>query len=180
MHCIQAPSKEDYNFVNVARLSPEKNHEVLIKVFKTIVEKEKKSKLYILGDGPLYNQLQQLIKKMNLEQNVFLLGFIKNPFMFISQADCFVLTSNYEGQGMAILEAQVLGKPVIGTNVNGINSVLDGSNGLLVENNIQSITKGLMEFIYGNIPHSHFDYKTYNEEIMYKFEKEILEFNSEN
>lgn len=100
--------------------------------------------------------------------------------MFISQADCFVLTSNYEGQGMTILEAQVLGKPVIGTNVNGINSVLDGSNGLLVENNIQSITKGLMEFIYGNIPHSHFDYKTYNEEIMYKFEKEILEFNSEN
>lgn len=67
LHCIQAPSKEDYNFVNVARLSPEKNHEVLIKAFKTIVEKEKKSKLYILGDGPLYNQLQQLIKKMNLE-----------------------------------------------------------------------------------------------------------------
>lgn len=178
VRCIKAPNKEDYNFVNVARLSPEKNHETLIKAFKTIVEKEKKSKLYILGNGPLYHHLQQLIKSMDLEKNVFLLGFISNPFMFVSQADCFVLPSNYEGQGMAILEAQVLGKPVIGTNVNGINSVLDGSNGLLVENNIQSITNGLFEFIYGNVPHSYFDYKTYNEEIIEKLENQILELNS--
>ncbi|REH75524.1 teichoic acid biosynthesis protein [Staphylococcus felis] len=175
MKGVQAPNPNDYNFVNVARLSPEKNQESLIKAFKAVVNKYNNSKLYILGDGPLYNHLQRVIKQLKLENNVFLLGHIKNPFMFVSECDCFVLTSNYEGQGMVILEAQILGKPVIGTNVSGINSVLNEQNGLLIENNLQSISKGLLEYINGNIPIAHFDYESYNNEIIEKFESEILD-----
>lgn len=171
---VKSPNKNDYNFVNVARLSPEKNHESLIRSFKDVVEIEPKSKLYILGDGPLFKHLERLIKEFKLESHVFLLGFLKNPFMFVSECDCFILTSNYEGQGMVILEAQTLSLPVIGTNVSGINSILDDSNGLLIENNIESIKAGLLEYLNGNVPKITFDYKAYNLEIMNKFEELIL------
>ncbi|MGW7981134.1 glycosyltransferase [Staphylococcus xylosus] len=156
-------------------MSPEKNHDSLIKAFKNVTEIEPKSKLYILGDGPLFKHLERLIKELKLENHVFLLGFIKNPFMFVAKCDCFVLTSNYEGQGMVILEAQTLSKPVIGTNVSGINSILDNTNGLLIENNIESIKDGLVTYLNGNVPQITFDYKTYNLEIMDKFEKQVLD-----
>lgn len=172
---IQSPNKDDHNFVNVARLSPEKNHESLIRAFKDVVLEDSKSKLYILGDGPLFRHLERLIKELKLEAHVFLLGFIKNPFMFISECDCFVLTSNYEGQGMVILEAQTLGKPVIGTNVSGINSILNNTNGLLIENNTESIKNGLLEYLKGTVPQIVFDYESYNTEIMNKFESLVLD-----
>lgn len=172
---IEAPSVKNNNFVNVARLSPEKNHEELIIAFKEIVNIDSKSKLYILGDGPLFKPLNKLISSLGLENNVFLLGFMDNPFMFVSQCDCFILTSNYEGQGMVILEAQTLGKPVIGTNVVGINSVLNNNNGLLVEKSVKGITNGMKEYLNGNVPVINFDYETYNKHIIEKLEKEILE-----
>lgn len=174
INAVKTPDKSKVNFVNVARLSPEKNHESLIRAFKQVVDNNEDSRLYILGDGPLYKHLQSLIKSLSLENHVFLLGFISNPFMFVSQCDCFVLASNYEGQGMVILEAQTLGKPVIGTNVNGINSVLDNTNGLLVENDVQSIADGLLKFIKGEIPVIQFDYQTYNDKIIKQFDEQLL------
>ncbi|WP_154840871.1 glycosyltransferase [Staphylococcus pasteuri] len=168
------PEKNNYNFINVARLSPEKNHETLIKAFHKVVNKYNNSKLYILGDGPLFEKLNDLINSLNLNDSVYLLGHIRNPFVYIKMCDCFVLTSNYEGQGMVILEAQTLNKPVIGTNVTGINSILNESNGLMVENNINAIANGLMAYINGEIPAITFNYKKYNYDIMKKIEKHIL------
>lgn len=161
------------NFVNVGRLSPEKNHVALLQAFRGVVDKKTKCRLYILGEGPLKRYLETLIQKLKLENHVFLLGYIENPFIYIAECDCFVLTSNYEGQGMAILEAQILGKPVIGTNVNGINSMISPKNGLLVENNIVDIREGLLAFLDGKVPQIPFDYVRYNEEIMKKLESEF-------
>lgn len=72
---------------------------------------------------------------------------------------------------MSILEAQILKKPVIGTNVNGIKSVVNEDSGILVENNISSIVEGMRAYLKGNIPSIKFDYKDYNEQILLKIEK---------
>ncbi|WP_218086691.1 glycosyltransferase [Staphylococcus epidermidis] len=172
--CIPAPNKNDINFITLARLSPEKNQQNLIKAFKDIVNINRNCKLFILGDGPLYGNLKKLIRNLNLENHVYLLGFINNPYMLLDRCDCFILPSNYEGQGMSILEAQILKKPVIGTNVNGIKSVVNEDSGILVENNISSIVEGMRAYLKGNIPSIKFDYKDYNEQILLKIEKEIL------
>ncbi|MEJ7215226.1 glycosyltransferase, partial [Staphylococcus epidermidis] len=76
-------------FINLARLSPEKNQRNLIKAFQKIVRNNNKCKLYILGDGPLYEDLNNLIIKLHLENNVFLVGYVANPYMFIERCDCF-------------------------------------------------------------------------------------------
>ncbi|MDW4347245.1 glycosyltransferase [Staphylococcus saprophyticus] len=172
--CILAPNEKDVNFITLARLSPEKNQQNLIKAFKEIVNINRNCKLYILGEGPLYEDLNNIIRKLNLENHVYLLGFISNPYMFLDRCDCFILTSNYEGQGISILEAQILKKPIIGTNVNGIKSVVNENSGILVENNISSIVGGMKAYLKGDIPSKKFDYKNYNEKIILKIEKEIL------
>lgn len=172
--CIISPNEDDINFITLARLSPEKNQQNLIKAFKEIVNINRNCKLFILGEGPLYEKLNKLIRNLNLENNVYLLGFISNPYMFLDRCDCFILTSNYEGQGISILEAQILNKPIIGTNVNGIKSVVNEDSGILVENNISSIVEGMKAYLKGNIPSIKFDYKDYNEQILLKIEKEIL------
>lgn len=56
--CIPAPNKNDINFITLARLSPEKNQQNLIKAFKDIVNINRNCKLFILGDGPLYGNLK--------------------------------------------------------------------------------------------------------------------------
>ncbi len=172
--CIPTPNKNDINFITLARLSPEKNQQNLIKAFKEIVNINRNCKLFILGEGPLYESLHKLIRNLNLENHVFLLGFITNPYMFLDRCDCFILTSNYEGQGISILEAQILKKPIIGTNVNGIKSVVNEDSGILVENNIPGIIEGMKAYLKGNIGSIKFDYKDYNKQILLKIENEIL------
>lgn len=168
------PNPQDVNFVNVARLSEEKNQKNLIKAFKQIVQENNRCRLYILGDGPLYEKLVKLIKYLQLENHVYLLGFLPNPYIFIEKCDCFILTSNYEGQGMSVLEAQILNKPVIGTNVNGIKSIINENSGVLVENNVYSIIEGLKQYLNGNVPSIYFNYKNYNINVISKFEREVL------
>lgn len=172
--CISTPNKDDINFITLARLSPEKNQQNLIKAFKEIVNINKNCKLFILGEGPLYESLNKLIRNLNLENHVYLLGFVNNPYMILDRCDCFILTSNYEGQGISILEAQILKKPIIGTNVNGIKSVVNEDSGILVENNITSIVEGMKAYLNGKIPSIKFDYKDYNEQILLKIENELL------
>ncbi|MCJ0941578.1 glycosyltransferase, partial [Mammaliicoccus sciuri] len=175
MRAVELPDSKFHNFVNIARLSPEKNHEELIKAFVNVVEKHPESRLYIIGDGPLKKTLNQLIGKLRMQNHIFLLGFIENPFMFVNKCDCFILASNYEGQGMVVMEAQVLGLPVIGTNVAGINSIINGNNGLLVEKNVEAIADGMIQYIEQGIVKEEFDYENYNNEIIDKFNREILE-----
>ncbi len=76
---------------------------------------------------------------------------------------------------MVIMEAQVLGLPIIGTNVAGINSIINENNGLLVEQNVEHITKGMLKYIEEGIVKEKFDYEKYNNEIIEKFTYEILE-----
>ncbi|UXR78202.1 MULTISPECIES: glycosyltransferase [unclassified Staphylococcus] len=172
---VEMPDSNYHNFVNVARLSPEKNHEELIKAFVKVVQRHSNSRLYIIGDGPLKRELKQLIARLGMQNHIFLLGFIENPFIFINKCDCFVLPSNYEGQGMVVLEAQVLGIPVIGTNVPGINSIINEKNGLLIEKNVESIADGMNQFIEKGIVKPYFDYQKYNEKVIDDFKKYVLE-----
>ena len=70
-------------------------------------------RLYLIGSGEDFDKISQLINKYNLEDKVFLLGKIANPFPYLTQMDLYVGMSRYEGQGMAFIEAYALGLPVM-------------------------------------------------------------------
>ena len=121
-----------FNFVTVARLSPEKNHLGLIQAFKLVHDNYPKTRLYIVGDGPIRLEVEQLISGLGLDESVFMMGFLQNPMKFVSFTDYVVLPSVTEGQGLAIIEALLAHKPVVGTDVAGIQDVIKGGRfGLL-------------------------------------------------
>ncbi|MEV7637977.1 CDP-glycerol glycerophosphotransferase family protein [Pseudarthrobacter enclensis] len=145
-------SQEFTTFVTMGRMSPEKDHEKLIRAFHRFRQTSPTSRLVILGDGPLRQSLEQLITDLKLMDNVLLAGLRSNPFPALARADCFVLSSNHEGQPMVLLEALTLHKPIISTDIIGARYVLRDGYGLLVENSSDGLAKGLTRYVEDDIP----------------------------
>ncbi|MFF2287831.1 CDP-glycerol glycerophosphotransferase family protein [Peribacillus butanolivorans] len=172
-HFVPYPNKNDYNFVNMGRLSPEKGQDNLIRAFASFHEKHKNSKLYILGQGVLREDLQAIIDELDLNHSIHLLGQLENPFSFMEKCDCFVLSSHYEGQPMVLLEAMTLGMKIMATDIVANRTVLEnGKYGLLVENSINGLEKGLSTMASNaNAKLEKFDYHQYNALAMETFKK---------
>lgn len=130
-------------YLTVGRLSPEKDHEKLIRAFARTECLKSGAKLIILGEGPMRGHLENLIETLGLNSDVLLAGQRDNPFPAIKSCDCFVLSSNHEGQPMVLLEALTLNKKVIATDINGNRAVLQKFGGLLVENSIEGLANAM-------------------------------------
>lgn len=123
--------KEDV-FINVARLFPQKNQQMLINAFFRIHKYIPTWKLKIFGEGPLKEDLQAQIEHLGLHNKVILCGRSNQILNEMNRSKVFVLSSNYEGQSNAMIEAVCLGLPIVSTNVSGTeNLVEDGKNGFL-------------------------------------------------
>lgn len=120
--------KKNKILINIGRLELEKNHEYLIDIFSKIkFSGNKKLKLIILGEGSLRKKLEIKIKKLKLEEDVFLLGNKSNVFKYLNLSDLFVFTSRFEGFGNVLIEAMGVGLPVISNDcLSGPNEILTG------------------------------------------------------
>lgn len=153
-------------FVNVARLSPEKNHERLIRAFARVHEHDENAHLVIVGNGKLRRNLRQLVVSLGIRDNVTFTGQVSNPFIAMAQADCFVLSSDYEGQPMVILEARALGLPVISTDFGSVRDSVPREAGLVVERTVGSLATGMQRFLAGEVSGQPLDLEAYNAEAM--------------
>ena len=111
----------NHYIVAISRLKEHKGLKELIKAFKMVTDKDKNLKLLIFGRGPEEKKLKQLIIDLSLEQNVFLMGFTDNPYKYLKHAECFVLTSYYEGFSNSIIEAMTCSCPVVAVDSPGGN-----------------------------------------------------------
>ena len=112
--------------ISAGRLSPEKGFEHLIYIFKDIYQKNNKSKLILIGDGPQYKELIILCKKLQLvftkdpinykNSSIIFLGYRKDPSRYFHIAKVFVLSSLTEGFSNAIIEALSTGITIVSTN----------------------------------------------------------------
>ncbi len=130
------------------------------------------TKLIILGDGPLKEKLENLIKKLKLKKSVFLLGRISNPYPYLKKADCFVMSSNHEGQPVTLLESLVLDKYIIATDIAGNRSVLEKNGGILVDNTIEGLKNAMIDYINGKKLYNNFNPFIYNTNLINKFYQE--------
>lgn len=105
----------DRHILTVGRLAHQKDHATLIKAFAKL-SKVIKAKLFILGEGPLREELWALVKELGLQERISMPGFTTDPFPWFRSADLFVLSSRWEGFGNVIVEALECGLPVVSTN----------------------------------------------------------------
>lgn len=99
--------------VSHGRLSGEKCQGRMIRVMKQVVEKHPDAVLLIMGVGPLEEYLKGLISDLQLQENVYLLGFQTNPFKYLNIADMYIFASAYEGFPIAPLDAMAVGLPIV-------------------------------------------------------------------
>ncbi len=131
--------------VSVGRLVYEKGYDRIIEMLGRI--REKNIKLYIVGEGPERKNLERKIQQNRLDGRVHLVGNQINPYKYLKIADVYFQPSRTEAFGIAIVEALIMGLPVISTKSGGPEEILEnGKYGLLVENNETGILSGL-EFI---------------------------------
>ena len=126
---------DDY-ILSVSRIDKtQKDYPTLIKAYKLLKEKGIKQKLYIVGDGDFREELGNIIKRENLENEVKLLGQKKNPYIWMKNSDLFVHSSRYEGLPTVLIEAMILGKIVVSSACpTGPREILEnGKSGLLFE-----------------------------------------------
>jgi len=117
-------------FLTVSRLVPVKNIEMQIRAFKNLELRFKNIELWIAGEGELREKLE--VETHN-HASVRFFGWQNDLGKFYSQADAFLLTSNYEGWGMVIIEAASFGLPIIMTDVGCAGEVIkDGESGIVI------------------------------------------------
>lgn len=123
----------NYIFLVASRLSREKNIPLAIRSMVAIVKQWPNTGMLIVGEGMEKEKLESLTKKLSLKNNIIFLPWQVNLANYYKGADTFILTSNYEGYAMAIVEAMILGQLVIATDVGVAGDMLKNmENGLVV------------------------------------------------
>lgn len=149
--------KSKFNLLFLGRLAEKKGISYSIKAMPKIVSKAKDVNYLICGDGHLREELEQLVKKMNLEDYIRFTGFVSNKekIDYLTLADILIVPSivvqsgETEGLPVVILEGLAAGKPIIASNVSGVKDVIrDGWNGFLVEQkNPEQIAEKVLELL---------------------------------
>jgi glycosyltransferase involved in cell wall biosynthesis len=139
------------NFVTVCRIDfKSKGLDRVIQILSDHLREQVFEKLrwYIIGNGPDFDALSELIEANRLQDKVILLGQKINPFPYMKNMDMFLLPSRYEGKPMAITEAMMLGIPPLVTNyTSAAEQIKCGKDGIIVDNTEEAIYQGLKNML---------------------------------
>lgn len=141
-----------FKVVSVGRLVNEKGYNRLLSAHKVLIEQGFDYELIIIGEGPLRYAYEEFINENNLEDSVKLIGFKSNPHKYMRQCNLFICSSVVEGLSSVVIEALILGIPVIATDCGGMYDILgDNEYGKIVEDSVQGIYEGLYKILTNTI-----------------------------
>lgn len=166
---------EEY-IVGVSRLVKGKGREDLIDIYKILKEQGIKEKLYLIGDGPEYENLKIQIKNYGLEKDVLLLGQKKNPYVWMKNSKLFLHSSYGEGLPTVLIEAMICGTVIVAYDCKtGPKEILDyGNTGILVPTGDKKIfAEKTLEYLNGKVLKETFE-KNYEDKINQFKEKTII------
>lgn len=133
---------------SIGRFAHAKNFDHIPAISKKIKEQGIKFKWFIIGYGGEEQLIREKIKEENMEDIVIILGKKANPYPYIKNCDIYVQPSRYEGKAVTVIEAQMLGKPVIITAFPSSDSQLeDGVDGVIVPMDDERCAKGIVNVI---------------------------------
>ena len=119
--------------VNIGALTPQKDHDLLLRAATLLVPTCPDLHVAIVGEGFLRPKLESRVRDLGLEGRVHLCGFRRDVLPVYAAADLFVLSSDNEGMAWVLLEALAAGLPIVATDVSGVRAcVREGENGRIV------------------------------------------------
>ena len=131
--------------VTTGRLALQKNYELAVKAAKILRDKRYDFRWLFIGDGEERSNIAALVKGYKLQDKVLLLGMKTNPYPYMARCDVYVQTSLFEGFGLTIAEAKILGKPVVSTNFDVVHDQLKhGENGLIADMTPESVAENII------------------------------------
>lgn len=167
-----ALASDKKKYISVGRFSKEKGHARLIRAFETLHKENPDTLLIILGGyGVLYNETLRLAEKSSCPDAIFIIQYMTNPYPLIKACDYLALPSLYEGFGLVLAEADILGLPCFSTDITGPKLFMEKVGGYLVENSTEGVLDGLRACLDGRVPKKlNVDYEKYNQEAIAQFE----------
>lgn len=120
--------------VTVGRLSAEKGQQMVPVAVRLLIDAGYDVNWYLVGDGPLRAEVEQMAQKYRVADRVILLGTKENPYPYIKNCDIYVQPSFTEGYCTTTMEAKILCKPIVTTDAPGMREqFVSGENGLIVD-----------------------------------------------
>lgn len=130
----------------IGNLTEQKRPDRFLRMVAAVRQRLPEAQAWLLGSGPLEEQLKRQAKELSIEDSVRFLGYQKNVASFIAACDLLVVTSDSDGIPAVVLEAGYLSKPTVSTRVGGMHEcVVNGQTGHLVEADDE---KGLAEKVH--------------------------------
>ncbi len=119
-------------WIAVGRFEPPKDYPTLLGAFSVFKKTAGAAALLLVGDGPLRNEMEGLARKLKMEESVRFLGVRRDIPELMNASDAYVMSSQWEGFPMVLLEAAASGLPIVTTRVGGNEEVVPPGIGILV------------------------------------------------
>ena len=149
--------KNGLTLMSVGRLNYQKGYDIALDSCEILVKKGLVFKWYIIGEGEERDFIEKKIIEKKLQDYFILLGVKDNPYAYLAKADIFVHTARFEGYGIVIAEAKIIGIPMVISNFNIAKShIKHGYNGLIAELNSNSIANNLLYLIDNKLKREEF------------------------
>jgi len=162
--------EKPFTFLTLSILHSVKRTDQIVYAFSKVKQTYPNIRLLIGGDGPEKNHLASLINKLDLQNDVELLGELPHHEVpkFMHQGDAFVLASEIESLGLVYIEAMMSGLPIIGTPTGGAKSIISKSNGVILENHsVEALAQAMEHF---TVSKEYYDPEFIRNEAIQKFD----------
>ena len=143
-HEILGGSNQKSVIMFVARFDPAKDHPTLLRAMRNVPDAE----LVLVGDGDLRPQMQRLAQELGIAERVRFLGRRPDIPQLLKMADLYVHASNYEGFGIAAVEAMSAGLPVVASDVPGLGEIVKGAGVLVPPRDEAALAKAINEVLH--------------------------------
>lgn len=139
-----------FNIVSCGRLSPVKGLNFAVEAISKLVEEGHTDiNWYIIGGGPIESEIKEQIAAHKMEKHIFMLGMKSNPYPYMKNCDLFIQPSIFEGYSLSIMEAKILGKPILATHAAAGSQIENGVDGFLCETSSEAVYENLLR-LYKN------------------------------
>lgn len=172
LELLRAPDR--FWFISIGRYSIEKNQERMLRAFARVHAQRPHARLMIVGGyGGLRDHLREVALELGIAEAVMLGGRVPDASPLIAAAGGFVLSSDWEGQPMVLMEAAALNRPIVSVEFGSAADALAPGQMRLVARDVGALAEGMLAMADGEVPAAHLDVGAYNADALAEFERAI-------